>query len=161
MPPARSLLWVDFLILVSLSTAVKFRNCRQFTGKCSLILVNLSLPLAVYSLVSIYFFLALAPSKPSCAFLALTVLCFCCLAPQCRMSSPLLVDCCVRAASWCSCGCHCASLQQRSSFSTRGLSVCRSLGLICLSLCFNDRLDQTIKCYTLFFCLFVVISSIK
>lgn len=92
MPPARSLLWVDFLILVSLSTAVKFRNCRQFTGKCSLILVNLSLPLAVYSLVSIYFFLALAPSKPSCAFLALTVLCFCCLAPQCRMSSPLLVD---------------------------------------------------------------------
>ena len=55
---------VDFLILVSLSTAVKFRNSHQFTGKCSLILVNLNLPLSAYSLVSIYFSsLWLLPSR--------------------------------------------------------------------------------------------------
>lgn len=159
--PAHSLLSVDFLILVSLSTAVKFRNSRQFTGKCSLILVNLNLPLPVYSLVSIYFFLLwllpshLAPFWPSL---------FCVSAVRLPSAECLLLCCRPRrvgTASWCSCGCHGASLQQRSSFSTRGLSVCRSLGLICLSLCFNDLLDQTIKCYTLFFCLFVVISSIK
>ena len=65
----------------------------------------------------------------------------------------------VGAASWCSAGRHGASLQQRSSLSTRGLSVCRPLGLTCLSLCFSDLLDQTINRFTkthsflLFICL--------